>query len=361
METNKKLARLYGKLGMSTDPELIEGRVKCVDEAAKKLKVGGVYDLTRCILGLKISEEPSFIAALSEADPSLDLSPNDKETSVLACAIANKVLCAGGNVAEVLSLVLVSACFGGKRQPQFDIDILDLALGTLTDCQGIEISAPDERKSNPQPKSLTTAIQEFSTNKADYSNANTPMATALTELGKYAENNAQAAARSDNDILRYFRRVEEEARVQWWVMGGWSHSANKPFRELDLTEAALRAALELSEKHSTSLGLFAAPALFDMITTKDRTDKDQSIETVLTVATKLPFEWRLNKFKEYANSTNVGLLPLISAMGIAALDEDAADWAPRFQRLAQIDPAMELDTRQISLQLYRELLVLRAL
>lgn len=358
METIKKLARLYGKLGMSTDPELVESRVKCVDDSAKKLKVAAVYDLTRSILGLKISEEPAFLSALSEADPSLDLSPNDKETSILACAIANRVLSLSGDVAEKLSLLLVTACFGGRRQPQFDPDILSLAAETLTACQGIKTSAPESRKYNQQSEALTVAIQAFNDNIADYGSASAPIAAALAALGKYAEGNARAAAISDNDILHYVRRLEEEARVQWWVMGGWSESANKPYRELDQTEAALLAASELVEKDSSPLGLFAAPALFDMIITKDRTDKAPCIETVAAIATKMSIEWRSNKFKDYANSSNLGLLPLCSAMGIAAVDEDASDWAPRFQRLTLIDPALELDSRQLSVQLYRELLVL---
>lgn len=361
MDTLKIMTRLYRKLGMTTEQNLLEARAKCVDEIVDKLKLSDVFELVRCALGLRLSERPAFLDLLCNADPGLELSHEDKELSILACAIVGIALHTRAKIAAHLSLTFVAACFGGLRPCELDPDLLDLASQTLASLQAPEKSVPKTRTYAKQPADLVSATQEFSTVKTDYGQANQHIAMSLSECAKYVESTALAAARSDNELLEYIKRLEEEARVQWWVMGGWSDGAEKPFRELDKIEAALRVAVELEEKHSSPVGLFAAPALFDLIVSKERAKDEVDSAEIGSIATKLSMKWREEQFKEFSNGPHRSLLPISAAMGIAAIDEDADDWKARFQRITRINASETISTRQLSLQFYRELLILREL
>lgn len=363
MSAIKRMGVLYKKLGLATEPSLIEARAAGVVAASEAMGVSEVPELLRYVFGLaRDTKEPSFFAHFSEQDPTFDVQPGDKEASLLASSIVAYELEQKTSVSGTLALCIVTASLGGVRRPITDDQLLGLAELSLVNAQGESNKAPSKRTYHAQPNDLTAAFEEVEQlNGSLYFNSAKPsVLKSFQLLGKYAESNSLASAKNDNIILTYIQGLEEELRTYWWVTGGWSSDAGKAFRHLPVLEAALRAGKELVDKNSASLGLFAAPALLSLVIENGRQTNSEKM-SLIEAATTMDLDWRTEIFGKIATGSFADLLPVTTAQGYAAESEDAPDWQPRFKRLTGIDPAVEIPPLDLSLQIYRERLTFRAL
>lgn len=361
MNAIKRLGVLYGKLGLATDTRLIEVRQTGVKAAADELQAEGIPDILRCAFGLK-STNANFLTHFSETDPTFDVQPGDREAALLAGSVVAYEMEQSTSLSGELALSLVTASFGGIRSPVIDDELVALGEKTLAEHQSKTSSSPADRKYSKQPETLTSATQNLVQFSATphYHQVHPHVSAVIQELGKYAEANALAAAKNDNEILHYVRMLEEEVRVYWWVTGGWSTEAKMAFHSLKPVEAALRAGKELAEKHSNPIGLFAAPALLGLVLERGRQTASKGVS--LAKAAVIPDRtWRAAMFESVASGPLADLLPMTAALGLAVSSDDADDWQPRFKRLTNVDPMHELEPQDLGLQLYREQLMLRAL
>ncbi len=186
------------------------------------------------------------------------------------------------------------------------------------------------------------------------------MVTAFQELGKYAEAGALAAAANANVLLDYVGRVELELRLYWWVTGGWSSDAAKPFRRMRVTEAALRGGKELAEKAFNEVGLFAAPAMLDMILERGRSEGELVPVSLDDISKTGDLAWRQNVFSAVGSGAFSDIAAVSTALYLAAESGDADDWHPRFFRITGVRVDAMLDPVSLGLQLYRECLLSKA-
>ena len=359
MQSIKRMGILYGKLGLSTDANLIERRAAGVTAAAEALETKDIPEILRCVFGLgRANAQPAFLNHFSNQDPTFDVQPSDHEAALLASSVVAYEMENESGLSGPLALCLLTASFGGIRSPLVDDQLLALGDKTLVSAQSEATLAPSDRTYRKQPKELTDAVANLQSSNAN--NALPHTNSSIQELGKYAEANALASAKSDNEILKYVRQLEEELRTHWWVTGGWSTDAGKAFRTLMPVEAALLAGKELADKNTAKLGLFAAPALLSIVIEAGRKTTSKAV-TLVEAATMPDRSWRSEIFGAAATESLADLLPVTSAQGLAALSEDADDWQPRFKRSTGIDPHMKLKPLDLGLQLYRERLMLRTL
>lgn len=267
MSSIKRLGLLYGRLGLSTDAELIERRAKGVAVVAEAIQRSDVLALVRRAFGLgQPAASAGFLANMQDEDPTFDVQAEDVEAGLLAGAILDRTIEEEGDQSGVAALAVVTAAAGGLRRPLNHDGLVGEAERMLADIQGSSTGAPPIRSYSKQPKAFTEALEAITANASNYFNHASPhVVKALAELGKYAEAGALAATANDKSMLAYVRRLERELRLYWWVTGGWSPDAAKPFQRMSLTEAALRGGKELAEKAFNEVGLFAAPAMLEMI------------------------------------------------------------------------------------------------
>ena len=360
MEFIKRMGLLYGKLGLSTDSNVIAARHEGLIAACDEFDEEQFANVVGTALGLKgyvLNEK--FMSFFSEKDTAFDVAPHDKEAALLASCAISYAFEERLTVEDPLALCLVTASFGSMRPAIADNKLVELAEQKLADLQTDELGVPVDRKYNPRGKAWTEAIAvvEQPQSKANVSVGISAVEKALQELGSYAEGAAKAAAISDNDILRYLRRLESEVRVYWWVSSGWSGDRSKPFRQLDCVEAAIRAGKELADKSKSSeVGLFAAPALLSMVLERGRASISEPV-TLANAATAAEQAWRKTHFQSISEGIHANLMPLTTAMGFAASSDDEGDWQPRFERLTGLKVTQELTIEQLAIQMYRERLV----
>ncbi|WP_219097711.1 GTPase-associated system all-helical protein GASH [Pseudomonas sp. UMAB-40] len=363
MQAIKRMGILYGKFGLATDAALIEARGVGVEAAAAALNVDGIPELLRYIFGLvRDGAPPAFFEAFSQKDPTFDVQPADKEAILLATSIASYELENETNVSGMLALCLMTASMGGLRKPVLDEQLLVLAERTLAEAQGQSNVVPSVRTAPKQPKALAEIVValDAATNQQHLHVAKASVMGSVQELIKYVESAASASAKADNETLAYVTALERELRTHWWVTGGWSTDAAKPFRQIATVEAALRAGRELFDKNPTKLGLFAAPALLSLVVESGRQGGLEDV-SIIEAATNLNRAWRNETYGAIAVGKIADLLPFSAAQGLAADSADAEDWHPRFKRLTNIDPSTTLNPLDLALQVYRERLVFTSL
>lgn len=362
MEAVKRMGVLYGKLGLATQPSLIEARGQGVLAASQGVSAEHVPGLVGCALGLKdVDLDEGFWSFFSEKDPTFDVSPQDREASLLAASTIACCFETENDFKDYLALCLVTASFGGIRPAIADDQLLAKGENALAAAQSLGNKVPDNRKYKVQPVAFQQALENLSQPVARQQPGSglQHAESALRELANYAEVNALASAQNDNIILEYLRMLESEMRVYWWVTSGWSVDIGKPFASLPPIEAAVRAAKELADKSVTTAGVFAAPALLAMVLEKgrERVEKPLPMAEAATVPDR---KWRQEFCAAIAQSAVASLVPVTTALGLAAASDDAPDWQPRFERLTGLSLTTKVSPEQVAIQVYRERLLLSA-
>lgn len=362
MSSIKRLGLLYGRLGLSTDAELIERRSKGVAAVAESIERTDVLPLVRRAFGLgQPGASADFLTNMQDEDPTFDVEAADVEAGLLAGAILDRAIEEKGDESGIAALAVVTAAASGLRKPTGHDGLVGEAERILALVQGTSIGAPANRTYSKQPKAFLEALQLIPVHSGNYFNQASPhVVKALEEVGKFAEAGALAAAINDNAVLAYIRRLEHELRLYWWVTGGWSADAAMPFRRMGVTEAALRSGKELADKAFNDVGLFAAPAMLDMILERGRDAGELASAALSDISRTGDLSWRRDVFSTAGSGPLSDILAVSTAMHLAAESDDADDWHPRYLRITGIGVEATLDPVSLGLQLYRECLVSKA-
>jgi hypothetical protein len=358
----KRLGLLYGRLGLSTEAELIERRVKGVAAVAVAIERDDVLPLVRRAFGLGQPEASAgFLTNMQDEDPTFDVQAGDVEAGLLAGAILDRAIEEEGDQSGLAALVVVTAAVSGLRRPATHDGLVGEAEKMLAAIQGSSAGVPTKRTYGKKPKAFTEALETIPAHSGNYFNQAAPhVVKALAELGEYAEAGALAAATNDNVVLDYVGRLERELHLYWWVTGGWSADAARPFRRMGVTEAALRGGKELADKAFNEVGLFAAPAMLDMILERGRDDDGLVALPLGDISKTGDLAWRRAVFSAAGSGALSDILAVSTALHLAAESGDADDWHPRFLRTTGIGVEDLLDPVSLGLQLYRERLVSKA-
>lgn len=359
MRSIKRLGIAYGRLGLSTDVTKIERRAEGVKAGADALTAESLPSVLRAAFSLGQPAESEALLEYFANDPTFDVAVEDAEVGLLAAAVLDYAIENETEISPLTALAVVTTAFGGRRKPPRHDALVASAQEMLAYFQGREAKAPANRTYSAVPKKLSEAIQTVAnTPNNGFASNPAPTADALTELAKYAQSNALAAAASTNVALDYVRGLEQELKIYWWASGGWSVDAAKPFRRLSLVEAAVRCGVELAANMKSDVGLFAAPALIDQVLERGRGEEALSKELdLIAVASAGSNEWRRETFSRVAEGRNADLFPISAALGICAASDDADDWHPRLKRLTKLDVTTSANPVELGLQVYRERLL----
>ncbi|MGZ8181386.1 MAG: GTPase-associated system all-helical protein GASH [Methylobacter sp.] len=176
----------------------------------------------------------------------------------------------------------------------------------------------------------------------------------------YTERGLLSQATQLNNAINYIQHLEEQTQTQWWAIAGWSESTNTPYSKQGLEEAIVRSAVELKNiTLSTLAGPIAAPALFNMVLTRDRKTAQLKKLALKNVITATPREWRKSCLDLETKDPYARLCPIALAIGLATESNDEPDWEAQFARKVAINVTTEITPIEIATQLFRELLVLK--
>lgn len=355
------LGPIYAKMGIATAPEIIAARKTAAEAGYKLFKTVHLASAVRGALGFGVDAgaKPLF-DAMHKADPTLDIEPTDLEASALLAAILSGEMKDRSRLGGLTALALVTAAFGAVRQSPTHPQLIREAEETLANMQISVASRPADASALEMPADVTEALDAMTVQNNGYGQILTPAPAqaAIRKVAEYALAAQAATIASVNNANSYTRRLEEELRTYWWVVGGWSDELNKTFRSMKQSEAAILAGYELATKTTLPLGLFAGLALLDRVIREDRKGRPQK-PTLSDAISEAPAALR-TRFQA-VTGLNGDLLPISLALQLSGEVGDDEDWRPRFKRLTRISADSKMGPHDLALQMYREVVIARAL
>ncbi|WP_313534370.1 GTPase-associated system all-helical protein GASH [Sphingomonas sp.] len=348
-------------MGIATAPEIIAARKTAAEAGYNLFKAVHLASAVRGALGLGVDAgaKPLF-DAMHQADPTLDLEPSDLEAVALLAAVLSAEMKERSRLGGLTALALVTAAFGAVRQSPTHPQLIREAEETLANMQISVASRPTDSAAPEMPSDVTGSLDEVTIQNTPYGQivAPAPTKAAIRKVADYALAVQAAAIASVNNANAYTRRLEEELRTYWWVVGGWSDELNKPFRLMKQSEAAILAGYELAAKTTLPLGLFAALALLDRVIREDRKGRPQKLALSDSIA-EAPAV--LQTRFQAATALNGDLLPVSLALQLSGEVGEDEDWRPRFKRITRISADSKMGPHDLALQLYREVVIARVL
>jgi hypothetical protein len=358
----KKLGIVYKRVGLETEAEAINKRIAVLSALYDEIDTKQICLLTRCALGLMptAAELQGFVDKANQLDPSLGLTPTDREIAALATALLSELI---ADAEPLAALAVSTGLFGGTRTAGDDPELADSAHQALASLQQRREAAPAISGEQKPAAEITEAINQAKTQLTANSpqNASPHVTSALTGALQFAEQTNKALTQRINQLIRYQAELTEETRLQWWVFGGWSRDLEKPFSALPADAVPLIAAKELSDQTRLVAGPYAAPALFDLLFTNALGKKRKTAIKLSEAVTASPAAWRKQWVGAVSGSAAAALCPISNALLFATESGDQPDWQPRFERELQVSPGIELMPLDISRQLLKERRLLSAL
>lgn len=355
------LGPIYAKMGIATAPEIITARKAAAEAGYKAFESVHLASTIRGALGLGVDAgaRPLF-DAMRAKDPTLDLDPSDLEGTALLGAILSAEMKLRKPLGGLVALGIVAAAFGTVRQSPTHPQLVREAEETLANMQIVVSSQPAESSAPKMPEDVTAALDAMTVSNTNYGPtlAPNPAMAAIRKVAEYALLVHTSATTSTNTSNGYTRRLEEELRTYWWVVGGWSDELKAAFRMLRQSEAAILAGYELANKTTLPLGLFAAPALLDRVIREDRKGRPQKL-TLAEAIGEVPTSFR-TRFQP-ATGLNGDLLPVSLALQLSGEGAEDEDWRPRFKRMTGLSADSKMGPHDLALQIYREVVIARHL
>ena len=237
-----------------------------------------------------------FFEPFQDGDPTFAPDSKDREVSLLASSVLDAVMGDQHEAALPAALGYICCSVGGLRSIDSVQDLSDLAATTMQREQ--QRSAPSlsqmaELKRSALPSSTKSVRESGAQN--DVNTLATAVAQAFTATLQPLQANDKTLSDAVNSLSGYVSGLNEQMQQQWWVFAGWSRGAARPFREIGLAEAALRAGIELAQLTELPAGPFCAPALLHAILSRAGHDPQKILKIGATVE-GTAMQWR----KEWA-------------------------------------------------------------
>ncbi|QPQ89104.1 hypothetical protein I6H08_38520 (plasmid) [Burkholderia gladioli] len=362
--TAQYLLRLHSTIGITADAETVSRRSASIDALASTITVEQAIAAAAVSTGLlgDLAKVRELLQPVSDADPGFAPVQVDKAVAVVCSAVTNKLLAGGGTRGLSAALLVLCASMGQATQH------VDQRLRATAQKQlwGIQRSAaPEAKYIAPQPqvtaaqlKALTDALTA-----GNVANVAAPMQVVADGILAALAAHSTAVGKAFEELSVRQAIVEDEIRMQWWVVGKASAELFRPFAALPPFEAAARAASDLSDMVSAirPAGPYAAPALLERVLHADDPAR-RSAKPFVEAIVGIPLAQRPAILKNRPSTTNVpGAFPIMLAAEYSIDSGDEDDWQPRFKRAAHVDVHMNITPGEFAEQLYREFLLWKLL
>lgn len=357
-----RIAGLYKTLGFETPGAVVTLRKQAAAKALEGVDAEKLCVLVRSALELPIKEGELkwFLEPFGQEDAAFSAGETAPETALLASSVIWATIENRGPLATLAAHAVATGSLGSSRPSKVDAELVPFAEHALATTQGMSGSETPSQLKALTPPNLEPQLAAIQ--KAGEANSLaqgwTPINESLTALSKFSGAGYTAMLQQVNALLTLQLRMENELRVQWWVIGGWSTDLRKPFSALTSPEAGMRAGKELAALASTPPGPANAPALLDLVLEKVPGGSTKST-SLSALATATPRAWRLSWLKDMASWPHATLTPISLAAAMAAESEDAADWEPRFLRASKLSASFEMSVLDAALQVHRERMLQR--
>lgn len=347
-------ADLYKECSLNASAELINLRKDAIKDISFDDGYKNIFELTRIYFGsAKKDESDWFVEIFRKTDASFSAVENEREMAVLAmCILAEEIR--GGSFLSCISPLVYA--FKDNRIPVVIPRFIEFANNSLLDlAKRASFNPPKIPQISVPNKASFDATMKSYKESHDTAVLVSMLESNFSDMNKIAlgANQIQKAYAS---IVNEVENLREETEMLWWYIGGYSDDSKKSFDELGQNVAGLLASKDIVELTDYRAGPAAAEAiLFRIINSAKKTKKDLGFYEVID-----------SVYENYSDSLNFDydiagihdFFPVNTSL-VKMWENGKGTWSNAFKKLTGFKNEPAISPHDISLQFYRELLLLK--
>jgi hypothetical protein len=351
----------YRSAGLSPQSELLETRWAAIDELTSEPNPALVVELARLFI-LPSPRETSGLAEFREAfkkqDTVFPSRNNLQELRVLAGATLRALIEQEDDLAPLAALGIVCGSFGPRASALPEREHLDEAERFL-----VRHASETRKSAEPAPIAIASILKTKPKSLPDFSNpapVREPLVALLGEIYSGLNALADQAQKAISALSHTAAVREEEVGILWWLHSRFSSTVQKPFGEVGYLSGAILFPVELAKLTSFVPG----PEYLSAVLVRALQDAGapSSVEpvTLANATNSLGRELREQVAGLIAGDVPGDLIPVLFAISKSLETDGPDDWFPVFRRACEIPLDWPFPVSNLSTQLYRELMLVRA-
>jgi len=364
MPTHSHFADWYRSAALAPPAGLLDKRWAAVEDVANTSDAARVLKLAELFTLPNVNESnvPEGLREVFQThDDTFQFRDNLRELQVLAGAILRLIIEQRGGLSPLAALALVCGGFGSREATLVERGHLDLAQRFL-----VQLSTTARRCDRPEPiavpgqtgERLGDLIPSVGVNQSQI--LRDSVIKALSRLVSEFSSALEQVQTAIEGIARASDVREEELALLWWIQTHFSRDLEKPFSEIGYVAGSIVLPSELADLTRFIPGPEAVVGVLALALQLAGAPSSKETATIATAINSTPRAWR----KTLCGRINVGscesLTPVLLAI-LKSLETDGPnDWLPVYRKACDIPLDRPFPLVQLSLQLFRERMLLRA-
>ena len=340
---------------IETDVDVLSNRRKGIKNFVSSMDKHSVFEIVRLFCKKdSINQEfvDSFQKAFRDADEFFPLRDNDLELQILAGA--SIINCIESNHKHSINVALATICANFQNADAMSIvDEVQNASAKFLHEQSIRSRTRDKL---PQIN-LELITDELKTNLKNSFDHQT-----LQPIIEMLENSLKQSVKTTKRALtileKSLRAQEEETDILWWLLGEHSNDLQCSISKLKRSASTIVIAKELADKTRIIPGPISIDAFIDKAIHKSKKQKNASI-SLKEAINDTHLEWRSNLIREKDFDEVEDLCPIHYAIKKSVESGDSDSWIASFERNNRFEADKKIPPLELSLQAYREFLLIK--
>jgi hypothetical protein len=367
MVIHQQFGDWYRSATLTPTEDLLQKRWTGIEDLVKQPTAPQLLGLAK-LFTLPHATEAVIPAGFRESfrahDDLFPLRDNLQELRILAGIVLRFVIETKEHWAPLAALAIACGSFGAREANLPGREHLQAAERFL-----VEYSRKSRASTEPAPLKIPTltkakmaeTLQQgfFAVNQTP--NLYEPLLNTLADLASSFSATLKQAQSAIHELTELAKVREEEVSILWWLQTHFSRSLQKSFSEMGYLTGTLVLPMELADLTVFVPGSEVAVAVLVHALMLAGAPSSSETLTIVNATNGTPREWRENVCEKYKIDASGLLTPVLMALHKSLETEGRDEWLPVYRKACDIPGDRPLPLLQISLQLYRERMLLRAL
>lgn len=357
---HKHFADWYNAVSLRPDAKTLDSRWEAVTALTDELKVQDVPSVVRVFFGLDGADAylERIRTTVRGKDATFVTEGDRNELTVLAGGVIAETVGEASNQADAASIAVFCVDAQGLRQTSRLQGVVDEALRYLAD-ESVRIRAASQ---SPVTDLNVASLGKLLASRGGVavSDANSVWNGIDVVLKQVLVEHTKHTDSINSSLQQALSRQREQADILWWLFSEHSLDGSKAFDALTVAEACFWGAKDLAELTQFLPGPFAAPAFLHKMLRQVKKKVPGKVGLAESIDS-CDLEWK----KIWTGKLSVQEVPDLCPMlfGITKSVEvgGGKEWTAAFENATKLSAQGELSPARLALQIYSELLLVRAL
>jgi hypothetical protein len=287
---------------------------------------------------------------------------NLQELRVLAGAVLRLVIEQHQPLSPLAALTLTCGSFGPRESASLEREHLETAqrfIVTYSKTTRECITPP--HMTVPTFTKATLAETLPQTSFAQPAQIHEPLLNTLTEIASAFASTLQQAQKAIAQLKHAADVREEEVAILWWLQSHFSRDLQKPFSDVGYLPGTIVFPMELADLTRFVPGAESLVAVLVQALRLAGIPSSNETVTIANAINAAPRSWRERMAALHQFDATGLLTPILIAIQKSLETDGAEEWLPVYRKACDISADSPFPSIQLSLQLFRERMLLRAL